>query len=80
MIGNPDMDSLSTSIGERSNLSMRHRMRRFTRKTTGFSKSRANHRHAVDLHFLVYNFCTPHGTLSRRAKGQRTTPAMVAGL
>ena len=79
VMGNPDMDSLSTSIVERANLTMRERMRRFTRKTTGFSRKMENHAHMVDLHFMVTNFCLPHGTLTRRY-GKPTSSAMAAGL
>ena len=79
VMGNPDMDTLSTSIVERANLSMRHRMRRFTRRSMGFSRKMENHAHMVDLHFLVCNFCLPHGTLSRR-HDRPTTPAMEVGL
>ncbi len=32
------------------------------------------------LHFVYYNFCRPHQTLTKRAKGIHTTPAMAAGL
>ena len=80
VIGDPNMDRLATSIIERSNLHLRHRVKRFGRKSMGYSKVRTNHHHAVALHALVSNFCTPHGTLTRRAKGQRTTPAMAVGL
>ena len=80
VMGNPDLSTLSTSIVERANLGMRHRMRRFTRKTMGFSKKVENHAHMVSLHFLVCNFALPHGTLTRRADGVPTTPAMAAGL
>ena len=73
------MDSLSTSIVERANLTMRERMRRFTRRTTGFSRKMENHAHMVDLHFMVTNFCLLHGTLTRRY-GKPTSPAMAAGL
>ena len=76
-IGDPDPRYVSTSMVERANLTMRGRMRRFTRKTTGFSRKRENHAHAVSLHFLASNFVFPHGTLSRRA-GVPTTPAMAA--
>jgi hypothetical protein len=52
---------------------MRMKMRRFTRLTNAFSKKLDNHRHAVALHFMHYNFCRVHQTL-------RVTPAMEAGI
>ena len=48
-------------------------MRRFTRLTNAFSKKVDDHRHMVALHYMVYNYCRPHGTL-------RCTPAQEAGL
>jgi len=80
IMGNPDMEKVSTSYVERSNLSMRMRMRRFTRLTNGFSKKAENHTHAVSLHFMYYNYCRPHLTLTRAAEGTKTTPAMACGL
>ena len=71
--GDPDPRHVSTSFVERSNLSMRMGMRRFTRLTNGFSKKLENHGHAVALYFLHYNFCRVHKTL-------RVTPAMEAGI
>lgn len=71
--GDPDPDHISTSFVERSNLSMRMGMRRFTRLTNGFSKKLENHGHAVALYFMHYNFCRVHKTL-------RVTPAMEAGI
>ena len=54
--------------------------RRFTRLTNAFSKKIENHACAVALHFMFYNFCKPHGTLTKERKGVHTTPAMVAGV
>ncbi len=54
--------------------------RRFTRLTNGFSKKAENHAHAVALHFMDYNFCCSHQTLSKGTKGIHTTPAMAAGV
>jgi IS1 family transposase len=73
LAGNPDPKHISTSFVERSNLSMRMGMRRFTRLTNGFSKKLENHGHAVALYFMHYNFCKIHQTL-------RVTPAMEAGI
>src|SRR5207302_10305070 len=80
VIGKPEPRLISTSYVERHNLEMRMKMRRFTRLTNGFSKKAENHAHAVSLHFMAYNFCKPHGTLTKAAKGYKTTPAMAAGL
>ena len=66
--GNPDPDLISTSIVERSNLTMRMSMRRFTRLTNGFSKKVENHAAMVALYFMYYNFGRVHQTL-------RVTPA-----
>ena len=79
-LGNPDEALVSTSYVERANLTMRTQMRRFTRLTNGFSKKAENHAHAVSLYFMFYNYCRPHTTLTKAAKGIKTTPAMAAGV
>ena len=79
-MGRPDMDLVSTSYVERANLTMRMSMRRFTRLTNAFSKKAENHAHAVSLHFMFYNYCRSHTTLTKAAKGVKTTPAMATGL
>jgi IS1 family transposase len=73
IIGQPKMEHISTSFAERQNLTMRMKMRRFTRLTNAFSKKVENHRWAIALHFMHYNFCRVHQTL-------RVTPAMEAGV
>ncbi len=80
IMGDPDEAKVSTSYVERCNLTMRMHMRRFTRLTNAFSKKAENHAHAVSLHFMHYNFCRAHTTLTKAAKGYKTTPAMACGL
>jgi IS1 family transposase len=71
IIGTPDEALISTSYIERQNLTMRMGMRRFTRLTNAFSKKVENHAPAVSLHFMHYNFCRVHQTLTKRATAKR---------
>lgn len=73
IMGNPDGQHISTSYAERMNLQIRMGMRRFTRLTNAHSKKIENHRHALALYFMFYNFARIHQTL-------RVTPAMQAGV
>ena len=72
--GFPHADDISTSIVERSNLTIRMSVRRFTRLTNGHSKKIENHGHAFALFTMHYNWCRKHSSLNGR------TPAMAAGL
>ena len=71
--GSPDPKHISTSYVERSNLTMRMHMRRFTRLTNAFSKKFENHAHMVAIYTVWYNWVRIHKTL-------RVTPAMAAKL
>lgn len=71
--GMPEESRMCTSHIERTNLTIRMQLRRFTRLTNGFSRKFENHEAALGLFFAFYNFCQVHGTLG-------TTPAVAAGL
>jgi len=75
--GKPDYEAISTSYVERQNLTMRMRMRRFTRLTNAFSKKLENHEYALALYLMHYNFAKSHRTLSNPYP---KSPAMAAGL
>ena len=79
IIGQPNVDVISTSYAERQNLTMRMSMRRFTRLTNGFSKKLANHAATVALNFFHYNFIRPHRALKEKGK-PALTPAQAAGV
>ena len=73
VVGSPDLESLTTSHIERAFLTVRQELKRFQRKGLGYSKDLETHKHAVALHFGVYNFVRRHHTLG-------TTPAVAAGI
>ncbi len=64
---------LCTSHVERSNLTIRTFMKRFTRLALGFSKKLENLAAAAAMHVGYYNLCRYHATI-------RSTPAMAAGV
>jgi IS1 family transposase len=72
-IGDPDPDHISTSFAERSNLTARMGIRRYTRLTNAHSKKYENHVAMTAIYWTYYNWCRIHMSL-------RVTPAMAAGL
>lgn len=76
----PVKADVSTSYAERQNLTMRMNIRRLTRLTNAHSKRIENHKHAISLYFMHYNFCRKHETSTRAAGAIHTTPAMAAGV
>ena len=73
VVGNPADEKIGTSYIESQNLTIRMRMRRYTRLTNGFSKSLRHHRAAGTLHMFDRNFIRFHETLGR-------PPALAAGV
>lgn len=71
--GEPDTDKICTSHIERCNLSVRHFTKRFCRLGLGWSRKLENHRAAVALFVVHYNFCKRHSTLG-------TSPAVRSKL
>ena len=71
--GNPDLETVSTSLVERCNLTIRMQLRRHARRTNAHSKTLENHRAAIALTLAFYHWCRMHETL-------RVTPAMTLGL
>jgi len=74
IMGNPDMDRVCTSHCERMNGTIRNFTKRMGRLTYCFSKRWGNHRAALGLFFMHYNFCRKHRSLGK------ITPAMAHGL
>ena len=67
-------DKICTSHMERMNGSIRLFCKRMNRLTYAFSKKWDNHRAALGMFFMHYNYCRQHATL----KGH--SPAMAHGL
>lgn len=73
LVGDPDMELVSTSHIERLNATTRLHVKRLSRLTLAFSKKLENFEAAVALHFAYYNLVLRHNSL-------RCTPAMAAGI
>lgn len=68
-----DGNDIKNNYVERNNLNIRMGLRRYTRKTNGYSKKLENMYWALSLYFAYANFVRVHMTLD-------TTPAVAAGL
>jgi len=85
-----DQDTISTSLIERENLSLRQDNRRLSRKTNGFSKCIEMLNHQVALYRVYTNLVKKHSSLREQInekvvgnvcrKWQHRTPAMSAGI
>ena len=73
IMGQPDMELVSTSYAERQNLNIRMQNRRFTRLTNAFSKKADMLAYSLAITFMYHNFVRVHQTL-------KTTPAIKAGI
>lgn len=69
---------LSTAYIERLNATFRQRLAGLCRRTRCLVRSERTLTYGMYLVGTVYNFCTPHHTLSQ--PGQPRTPAMAAGV
>jgi len=74
LVGNVNLETLTTSHIERFFLTMRQEVTRFTRLTLGYSKDLRMHKLATALHIGLYNLVRKHSSLD----GQ--TPAQAAGV
>lgn len=70
---------INTAWIERLNATFRARLCALVRRGRALARQVPTLHGAIYLTGTVYNFCTPHGTLSFQAH-RRTTPAMAAGL
>lgn len=64
---------ISTSLVERSHLTLRMSSKRFARLSNGFSKRAEQHMAAISLYVAYYNLCRWHETI-------RSTPAVAIGI
>ena len=72
IMGNPEIDSISTSVVEGYNNKIRQRISKFGRKTASFSKKVTSCIDALNLFQFMNNFID--------LKRNRKTPAMIEGI
>jgi hypothetical protein len=69
---------INTASIERLNATFRERLASLTRRGRALARQTRTVQHGMYLIGTVYNFCTPHASLT--SVGARTTPAMAAGI
>ena len=69
---------INTASIERLNATLRERLASLTRRGRALARRSVTLQHGMSLIGTVYNFCPPQASLA--AVGERTTPAMAAGL
>ena len=69
---------INTADIERLNATFRARLAALTRRGRALARRPLTLQHGMSLIGTVYNFCTPHASLSH--VGQATTPAMATGI
>src|SRR5207253_1693838 len=69
---------INTAYTERLNATFRERLASLTRRGRALARHTLTLQHGMYLIGTVYNFCTPHASLTPTSG--RTTPAMAAGL
>lgn len=74
--GRPDMDRVTTTHQERLHLTFRQQMRRFGRRTLGYSKKIEFHEATVNTFIFIFNWCRRSQSVAIKGK----TSAMAAGL
>jgi len=69
---------INTAYIERLNATFRERLGSLTRRSRALARRTSTLQHGMYLIGTVYNFCTPHASLTQAGRG--TTPAMAAGI
>jgi IS1 family transposase len=74
--------TINTAFVERLNGTLRQCDSHIKRKANTFARSLCYFKAKIYMTSAIYNFCRPHGTLSRNSDRTTTkrTPAMIAGI
>lgn len=72
-LGNPDVERITTSFSETFHQKLRQGLRRFTRLSSGHSKTLKHHIAMQSIYYAYYNWVKKHSTIKQ-------TPAQAAGI